>query len=268
MIPKATGSPLEDVEYLARSDHRVAALEALAERPQSRADLRALTGASASTIGRTLRAFDERNWVSRDGPQYEATPLGAFVASGMRALLDRIETEQRLRSVWRDLSPEADAFPVEFLDGATVTVAAAENPYRPVNRFASLLRETERFRFVGTDLALLEPCKDDLRRRIVDGMEAEIIDPPHVARYVLSTYPEHCAEPLESGRLTVMLHDDLPPYGVSLFDERIAVSYYDRNSGTVRALIDTAAPDARDWAEAIFERYRRTARPLALEASV
>lgn len=38
-IPLEWGSPLDDVEYLARSANRVRVLEALAERPRDRTDL-------------------------------------------------------------------------------------------------------------------------------------------------------------------------------------------------------------------------------------
>jgi predicted transcriptional regulator len=137
-----------------------------------------------------------------------------------------------------------------------------------VNRFASLLRETDRFRFVGYDVALLEPCKDELSQRIIDGMHTEIIDPPSVASYILSTYREHCSESLQSGNLTVRVHDDLPAYGVSLFDDRIGISGYNPDSGTVQVLLDTDAPEAREWAESTYESYRREARPLALETVV
>ena len=265
MIPSTTSAPLDDIEFLARSEHRVTVLDAVAERPRSRADLRARTEASSSTIGRTLRAFEERNWISRNGDRYEITQLGAFVATGMRELIDRLETERQLRDAWQWLPTETGGFTIEMATDAVVTVAEADAPYRPVNRFASLLRGTDRFRFVGSDIALLEPCKDELRRRIIDGMHAEIIDPPSVARYILSTYREHCSVPLESDNLTVWLHDDVLPFGISLFDDRIAVSCHAQDSGMVRVLIDTDAPETRGWAESTFESYRREARPLALE---
>ncbi|WP_339103363.1 MarR family transcriptional regulator [Haloterrigena salinisoli] len=268
MPNSTTSEPLEEIEFLARSEHRVTVLEALAERPTSRAELLAATGASSSTIGRTLRAFDERNWIRRNGNRYEATQLGAFVAAGLRDLLERLETERTLRDSWQLLPEETDGFTVEMASRAVVTVAEPDAPYRPVNRFAALLRRTSRFRFVGTDVALLEPCRDELRQSIVDGMETEIIDPPTVAGYILSNYRTHCSAPLESGNLSVSVHDDVPPYGVGLFDDRIAVSCYDPDSGMVRLLIDTDVPEAREWAESLFESYRRDARPLALETAV
>ena len=265
MAPRTASAPLDDVAFLARSEHRVTALAALAKRPQKRADLRAMTGASHSTIGRTLRAFEDRHWISKDGDQYEATELGAFVVTGLRKLIDRIETEQQLRDAWQWLPIESSGFTIEMATDAVVTVAEAEAPYRPVNRFVSLLRGTSRFQFVGLDVALLEPCKDEFRQWIVDGMEAEIVDPPSVAEYILSTYREHCSAPLESGNLTVAVHDDLPPYGISIFDDRIAISGYDQDSGMVKVLMDTDSPKARTWAKSTFETYRCEARPLARE---
>ncbi|WP_306058333.1 helix-turn-helix transcriptional regulator [Natronococcus wangiae] len=261
----ARSTAIDDVAYLTRSEHRIAVLEALAERPRSRADLRELTGVSSSTIGRTLREFEERRWIRRNGHRYETTQLGAFVASGMVELLERFETERRLRDVWRLLPAEVRNLRLETLADAVVTAAAVDDPYRPVNRFVSLLRETEQFRFVGFDLALLEPCRTELCRRIVDGMRTEIIDPPSVARYIRSTYPELSAETLESGNLTVLLHDDLLDYGICLFDDRVGICGYNPDSGTVRVMIDTDAPAVREWAESVYESYRREARPLALE---
>lgn len=260
-----SNSPLDDIEFLARSDHRVIALAALARRPQSRADLLTITGVSQSTMGRTLRTFEDRNWIRRDGQHYEATQLGTFVAEGMRELIDRLETEQSLRDIWQWLPSEASGFTIEMLADAIVTVAEANDPYGPVNRFLSLLQGTNRFRIVGFDLALLEPCKDELCQQIIDGMHTEIIDPPSVVNHIRATYPEQFAEALESGNLTVRLHDDLPPYGVGLFDDRIAITGYDPTNGTLTVLIDTDAPEAREWAETLYTSYERELPTLALE---
>ena len=263
MLADRTHEALEDVEFLSRSEHRITTLDVVARRPMTRSGLQDATGASPSTVSRTLREFEARHWVRREGNQYEATELGAFVASGMRDLLDRLETERKLRDVWTWLPTEVDGFSIEMAVDAVVTRAVAGDPYRPINRFVSLLQETDRFRFVGPDLALLEPCRDEFRRRILDGLHAEIIDPPRVARYVLSTYPEHCTPSLESGNLTILLHDDLPTYGVSLFDRRIGISCYNPTTGTVQAFIDTDSPDAREWGEAMYASVREEAWPIA-----
>ena len=268
MSTTTTKSPIDDIAYLTRSEHRAPTLVSLTVRPRSRSELWEMTGVSSSTIRRTLGEFEDRNWIRRNGYRYEATQLGAFIASAMAELIERFETERTVRDVWQWLPGEESGFGIEMCSDAVVSVAEADDPYRPINRFLSLIRETDEFRFVGFDLALLEPCKDEFCQRIINGMQAEIIDPPNVATYIRSTYPELSSKTLESGNLTIRLHDDLPPYGIGIFDERIAISGYDSDSVTVRVLVDTDAPEAREWAESIYRTYRSQTPTISLETAV
>lgn len=261
------GNPIDDIAYLARSEHRVPTLVALSARPRSRSELWEMAGVSASTIRRTLTEFEERGWIRKGDYKYEATQTGAFVGSAMVDLIDRVETEQQLRDVWEWLPDEETGFTLEMCTDATVTLAEADDPYRPVNRFTDLLENTDELRFVGLDVAMFEPCKDELCRRIIDGMEAEMINRARVARYIRSTCAEEFSEALETGRLSVRLHDDLPPYGVCIVDERVAVTAYDPDSLSVRVLVDTDGTDAREWAESVYRSYRRQTPILPLEPS-
>lgn len=260
-------SAIDDVCFLTRADHRVDVLEAVRAGPRTRADLQSATGVSRSTIGRTIREFEDRRWIRKRGDRYEATQLGAYVAAGLRELIDLVATEQILRDVWEQLPPDADRIPIETLSDAVVTKGSVGDPYRPVSRFRSLLADTTEFRFVGFELGLLEPCKDELCDRIVDGLRAEIIDPPQVATYIRQTYPDRSAETLRSGNLTVLLCEDVPPYGLALFDERIGICTYTPGTGTVQALVDTGSESARDWAESTYDQYRRLATPLSIESA-
>ena len=265
MSKVTTNSPIDDIAYLTRSEHRAPTLVALTVRPRSRSELWEMTGVSSSTIRRTLGEFEERNWIYRNGYRYETTQLGAFIASAMAELIERFETERTVRDIWQWLPGDESGFAIEMCSDAVVSVAEADDPYRPINRFLSLIRETNEFRFVGFDLALLEPCKDEFCQLIIDGMQTEIIDPPSVAKYIRSTYPELSSKTLESGNLTIRLHDDLPPFGIGIFDQRIAISGYDSDSVTVRVLVDTDAPEAREWAESIYQSYRRQTPTIPLE---
>lgn len=265
MPPRTSGSPIDDIAYLARSEHRVPTLVALTARPRTRSELWEMAGVSSSTIRRTLSEFEDRDWIRKGDYKYEATPLGEFVASAMVDVVERVETEQKLRDVWHWLPDEENGFTVDMCSEAVVTAADADDPYRPVTRFVSLLGETDRFRFAGLDVAMLEPCKEELCQRVVDGMEAELINPPRVAEYVRSTCPDMFSEALETGDLTMRLHDELPDYGVSLFDDRVAVSGYDPDGLTVRVLVDTDGEDARDWAEEVYQSYQRETPTVGIE---
>ncbi len=257
-----TDSPLGDIAYLARSDHRVRTLVALVGRPRSRAELCELTGVSSSTIRRTMSEFEGRRWIRREGHQYVATRLGEAIATGMEELIDRVETERKVRDVWHWLPEELSEFTIETWSELTITVAEPQSPYRPVNRFESLLRETTEFRFLRPEVALMEPCLEVLHQLIDDGVDVTLVDRPHCHTYFLSTYPERSSAMLKRENFTVLEHDDLPPYGIGLLDDRVAISCYEQDSGAVQAVIDTDAPAVREWARAVHESYRPDARPL------
>nr|WP_233255100.1 hypothetical protein [Halopenitus persicus] len=180
----------------------------------------------------------------------------------MEDLLNQVETVRKLSDVCHLLPDEVIELTLEMSSETTVTAADHDAPYRPVSRFRSLLLETDQFQFLGVDLALLEPCREEFRRRILDGMQAEIINPPDAARYIISTYPELCTDILESGNLNPLVHDDVPTYGISFFDERIAVNDYDPGGAKADVLIDTNTRTAHDWAESVYTTYKSEARPL------
>lgn len=256
---------IDDVAFLTRSPYRVVALKALSEAPQDRNDLRAITGASYSTIRRLLRRLEDRNWVERTGHHYRATQLGAFVARAMTVVIDRIETERRFREIWEHVPGEDDGFTIGMCTDATVTVAEPTDPYCTIDRFESLLEATSEFRFVGPHVALVEPCLDELCDRLNDGLDLRVIDQPERAEPFLRSHPEYAEPLLEEDDPSVLVHDDLPAYGIGLFDDRVAVCCCDSDIGTVRAVIDTVTPVAREWAESAYERYLREASSLDLQ---
>ncbi|UTF54858.1 helix-turn-helix transcriptional regulator [Natronosalvus rutilus] len=249
-------SPVVDIAYLARSEHRVPTLVALTERPRSRSELCELTGVSSSTMRRTLDEFDVRLWIRKDGYQYVTTRLGEAIASGMEDLIERVETERKLRYVWHWLPDEIGEFPFETWSELTITVAEPNAPYRPVGRFESLLRETTTLRFLRPEVALMDPCFDVLHQLIDEGVDVTLIDRPACHTFFLTTYPNRSSEMMQRDNCTILEHDDLPPYGVGLLDECITISCYEQDSGTVHALIDTDAPAVREWAKSVYKTYR------------
>ncbi|RQG94334.1 helix-turn-helix transcriptional regulator [Natrarchaeobius chitinivorans] len=263
-----TDSPTGDIAYLTRSEHRIPTLVALTKRPRSRSELCELTGVSSSTIRRTVDEFENRVWIRKDGYQYVATRLGESIASGMEELIDRIETERKLRDVWHWLPDEMDRFSIETWADLTVTVAEPDFPYQPVNRFESLLEGTTTVRFLRPEVALMDPCFDVLTRLIGDGVDVTLIDRPNCHTYFRSTYPKRSSEMLQRDNFTVLEHEELPPYGIGLLDDRVVISCFERDSGTIRALLDTDVPAVRDWAQSVYERYEPDARPLEPQRAV
>lgn len=262
MNPGDRDSPIGDIAYLARSEHRVQTLIALTDRPRSRSELCELTGVSSSTIRRTLSEFEDRVWVQKEGYKYVATRLGETIADGMQELVDLVEAERKLRTVWEWLPDEMTGLPTETWSDITVTLPEPDAPYRPVHRFESLLQRTNEVRYLRPEVALMEPCFDALLPLLDAGVDMTLIDRPSCHAYFIRTYPERTAAMKKRDNFTVLEHEGLPRCGIGLLENRVTISCYEQDSGSVQALIETDVPGVREWAESVFGSYEGDARPV------
>ncbi len=257
-------SAIQAIEFLARSEHRVMTLEALSEKRHDRRDLCATTGASDPTIGRVVRDFENRSWIMRDGPHYELTPLGEFVTDRFFELREGMETGETLREVWQWLPQEMDEFTVEYFEDAVVAYPGPNYPYTPVERVTHLLESTESIRGLGTTV-YKSGNLEVFCRRVIEGMEMEYIYSLPILKAIVDWNPDLIAQAFECDNCTVFLHDALPDdnrCGLNIMDDCIGICGHDPETAQLEAVIDTATPEAREWAETVYEECRKEARPF------
>ena len=257
-------TPLGEIAFLARSDHRVEVFDVLAGRPCDRTDLRATTGASSPTMGRILSDFEERHWIVRNGRTYELTRLGEFVAERFADLREAMETEQKLRDVVPWLPREMEGFTVDLFADATVSYPGSGYPYQPVERVTQLIESTESMRGFGTTVVKSSNLEAACRA-ILDGMEFEFIYSPGVLETIAAWNPEKIAEADACENCTTLLHDSLPDSdwcGLGIYDDRVGICCHDVETGLLKAVVDTDSPAALAWAESVYERYRNEAQRL------
>ena len=252
-------TPVEDIEFLARSAHRVNALGVLSAGPQSRDDLREVIGASNATVGRLLNEFDKRTWIRRNGLRYELTPLGKFIADGFFDLVERFETERSMRDVWQWF-PTGLGFTIEMFSGATVTLQNEQNPYCPNSRYIELVETSESLREMGTIPHKEENVRMVLERAVA-GMDVELVFPEAVLTHMAGFAPDLTNEALTSGNLVLLVCDHVPG-GFWIFDGHVGTCCRDHETGLSRAVIDTDTIEAQTHAQSLYDSYRRGATPF------
>jgi predicted transcriptional regulator len=260
-------SAIQEIGFLARSEHRVRALEVLSDGRHDRRDLRAMTGASDPTIGRVIRDFEARSWIERDGPYYELTPVGEYVTARFLALCEGMKTGNTLREIWRWLPQEMEGFAIEHFEDAVVAYPGPNYPYTPVERVTHLLESTGSIRGLGTTI-YKSGNLDVFCRRVIEGMEMEYVYSPPVLQAIIDWNPELTAEAFECDNCTVLLHDDLPDdsrCGLNIMDDCIGICGHDPETAQLEAVIDTASAEARDWASTVYEQCRTEARPFEVQ---
>ena len=254
-------SSLNEIEFLARSEHRTGVLDALAQHPHDRNDLRSTMGASSPTMGRILADFEDRRWIVRNGPTYELTPLGEFVAERFMDLRRAMETGQKLRDVMPWLPREMEGYSVDLFADATVSYPGPGYPYEPVERILQLVEDTDRMHGFGF-VVLKSSALEEICRAIIDGMEFEFIYPPAALETLFAWNPTLAAEASACENCTEFVHDSLPDVdwcGLCIYDDRVGICCSDVETGVLKAVIDTDSPETLMWAESIYERYRNEA---------
>mgnify|MGYP000427530556 CR=1 FL=1 len=255
-------TPLEDIRFLADSENRFAALEALAAGPRTRAKLGDTTGASKATISRLVGDFEDRGWVARDGNRYDLTPLGEYVASAFVDLHDHMTTASDLRELlpWFPLGELDIEFDFEVLAGAEVTAATPDNPMASVARVLDIERESTRTKTLADRLP--GACIKARHDAVVGGTQTcELVTTPEVVESVMaSSYAEQFTEIIAADHATVFVYDgDIGPEGI--YDGTAYLIVADDRDVNV-GVIESDDPDLVDRLSDRFEQYREEATQL------
>jgi predicted transcriptional regulator len=178
---------LDDIRFLADSNHRVVAMAELIEGSRSRAELRGATGASSATVGRLLTDFERREWLTQDGIQYTLTPLGRFAAREFASVYGRLRVARELRALLSDFPPEVMEFGIGCLAAASATWATPENPLA----MAARIREYEHDSLTSLSLTdfFPEPCIDGRHDAVVNGEQTfEAVFSPGVVEAAMASH--------------------------------------------------------------------------------
>ena len=244
-------SDSENSDVVITAVKRANTLRALFGGPLMRSELQDEIGVSRTTTHRIVRELTDKSLIRRADGLYELTPLGRLVASEVEGLQDTVEVAMQLEPLLPSL--DRTDIDVELLADATITVQEPGDPYRPVRRFISLLRESGTLR--GFDTTTIAPMYvDEIRDSILDGMQTEVIYLSPVIDQILDDHHEATVNAIESGQLELFVHDDLP-FGLVMFDDRVGVGGYDE-TGVLRVFADTDSPEVRTWANRLYEEYR------------
>lgn len=264
----APATPLDDVSFLARSPHRVEVLTRLSERDWTRPDLHDATGISQPTLGRVLGAFQDRNWVERNGQSYELTPSGELVAAEFTDLLETVETVQRLDDV-AGLFPTAElGFDIERLASATITTPTTGDVFRHVQRFQTRILEADHVR-IATDTMAPDPL-ENLRDRVVAHEEGDLLVESILTGTALDqavsvpAMVDMIRALLESEHAPVYRYDGTMPMGIGVADGVAMLAPTD-DDGIPGALVETDDEVVRAWVTERLDDYREQSTRLTVD---
>ncbi|WP_117595178.1 helix-turn-helix transcriptional regulator [Haloprofundus halophilus] len=250
---------LETDELLDVLRHREL-LELLIEGPSDRRDIQTQLGVSRATSHRFTRWLEQQGLAERRDGLWGLTGHGETVAEEVLRFERNLRAAARLEPLLECICPDHKEFIIEPFADAVVTTPTPEDPYKPVERFLSLLENSNTFRGFNTT-HMVPPGVGRFYASLFDDTETELIYLPVVVETLRSTHPEQVADAIGHGHLALRTREALP-YGLAIFDGRVGIGGYDDETGTMRVFVDTDDGIAREWARRVFEAYRRDSVPL------
>jgi predicted transcriptional regulator len=240
-------------------------LEALLETPLDRPEIEARLDVSRATSHRFTQWLDQQGLAEKVDGRFQLTGRGEVVAEEVLRFEANVRTAHRLSPLLDVICADHQEFVVEPFVDATVTVATPDDPYRPVERFVSLVDESTTFRgFNTTHMAPL--VLGQFHQQVFEETDTEIVYLPHIVEKLFETYPERAREAVDRGHLTLRTREDLP-YGLAIFDDRVGIGGYDERTGLMEVFVDTDSPIAREWAERVYASVRADSEPLDAETT-
>jgi hypothetical protein len=237
--------------------------EALYGTSLDRRDLEARLDVSRATSHRFTRWLEEEGYAERVDGVYHLTGEGEIVGEAVMGFERKIRTADRLAPLLDVICEDHRDFVVEPFEDATVTVATPADPYAPVTRFLTLLRDCDRFRGFNTT-HMVPPGLADIYGDPFADCEVELIYLPDVVE-ALDDDAGGLRRALDGHHLKLRTRDALP-YGLALFDggdrDRVGIGGYDEETGAMRVFVDTDTALARAWAERVYETFRTDSTPL------
>ncbi|WP_276253063.1 helix-turn-helix transcriptional regulator [Halomontanus rarus] len=235
-------------------------LEALLEEPLDRREIEERLDVSRATSHRYTQWLDEQDFVEKIDGRFQLTWRGAVTAEEILRFEANVRTAHRMTPLLDAVCEDHRDFVLEPFVDATITVAEPDDPYRPIERFITLVSESESLRgFNTTHMAPL--VLGEFHQQVFDKTDTEIIYLPHIVEKLFETYPERARKAIDRGHLTLRTREELP-YGLALFDDRVGIGGYDEATGLMQVFVDTDAPIAREWAERVYASVRSDSDPL------
>ena len=229
-------------------------LEALLEEPLDRREIEERLDVSRATSHRYTQWLGEQGFIEKFNSRFQLTWRGEVIAGEVLRFEANVRTAHRLTPLLNVICEDHREFVVEPFVDATITVAEPDDPYRPIERFVSLVDESETFRgFNTTHMAPL--VLGEFHHQIFEETDTELVYLPSVIEKLFETYPERAREAIDRGHLALRTREDLP-YGLAIFDERVGIGGYDEITGLMRVFVDTDSPIAREWAHRVYASVR------------
>ena len=241
--------------FLVEAVKRASLFEQLADGPYDVPELVDDLEMSRSTVHRSVQSFLEKDLLRETDDGLELTGLGRCVGEAVADFQARADAAAELGSFLNTAEPTAVDVPLEVFADATAIHPKPRQPHFAVKRIIELIERSESVRIFSS---IISPFYVDVAyREMMEGTDIEVIFDQEVIEIIATEYTEKAVEAAATGQFDVRVRESLP-FELFVFDDRMGMAAHD-DDGIARVFVESDAPEAVEWAEQTYDRYRESA---------
>jgi predicted transcriptional regulator len=253
----------DDIKYISGSEYRVQLLDTLQE-PKRPSDIVDEQSASRATVQRTLTGFTERGWVQKERETgcYRLTTAGKLVHGAYHELADVVETVEEAGESLSLLEHIEPSIPLESVRRASVTVATPKAPHAAMERYFDAIESLPDIDSLYGISPILSPVLGDTHEELIGSdVPTELVIDEETFEKVRNTDFERMNDSLSIETFTLYVFPGSIEFGLGIIGEHVFVGAYD-NYGRHRANLDGNDEALIEWAQTVYDKYRREARVI------
>lgn len=263
------GSPaLEDIEFLARSPHRIEVLGALADAPRTRHELKERADVSRVTISRLLDDLTDRGWIVNDNGQYEATARGRLVSREFARLQGNLTVGDKLADALEWLPVQEFEFDLARLHDADVLRAASwESQTAAIRHAANCVEGTTEIR--GTGIGFSHEVVEAIKERVIEnGAIFEMVIDETALRMIRNDegLRHRFRDILQADSGALYRYTATAPLHMVVTMDELVVICGHVEDGPPPGTLETTDQKVHRWAQTYFEGALSEASPVEVEA--
>jgi predicted transcriptional regulator len=242
-------------------------LAAIREEPLGRGDLEQRFDVSRTTIYRATADLEDRGLIEPTNGNYRLTAHGLAVTASIDQYHDSLAAAERLAPLLEFVDHPILLRSLHLFEDAELLTADPGEPYWLTEWLTTQLAEVDFFRGLDPVMGNAQQHEIGLERVEAGADIASVISRTRVAEWGTTTADQLAAAKRRLGECNAFVGDDLP-FTLQVVDETVVVVGLDDETGLPAVCAVTERAETRDWAMALYRRYRRNAEPVDVEGLV
>jgi predicted transcriptional regulator len=258
------------IQTIYSSRLKIQILLSVARNPKTLSELRETTGSTSQAIIPKIRRLEGLSLIEQVNHGYAITPVGRILVTKIEDFVMTIGEIIRHQEFWA--THDIDGIPSLFLDEigdlytSEIKFDTTDDMFHVYSHFISVLQQGEFIHSISSVMNVA--VAEVLAERVVAGIPVELVVNRSIAEGLMQ-------EPFVSGMQMLKPYDhfkiwmvDEPLHlGITVTDKHLSLGLNKK----IGAVYDSSAdmyssdPQARDWAERLFQYYKNRATLMKLE---